>query len=97
MGPFQACLNWGSIVRDAVEPEVWKLLLRSSRLVKVTTYVSAHLDERLSLARIATFANMEQTSFSKYFKRTTGITYTLSYRESASQKLNRYLEDPTLQ
>ncbi|HEU5414053.1 MAG TPA: AraC family transcriptional regulator [Candidatus Angelobacter sp.] len=65
-----------------------------SRLAKVTSYLQDHPQEFVTLAKAASIACMERTAFSRFFKRTMGVTFSEFLRRwrvalAVEQMLNR--------
>lgn len=58
-----------------VPENVWLAFQYNSRLGPLLVHVNDHLDRKLALAEAANVVHMERTSFSKFFRRATGITY----------------------
>lgn len=57
------------------DPVMVKKFNYYARLRKLSFYVNAKLSERLQLADAARVTCMEKTAFSRFFSRTTGITF----------------------
>jgi transcriptional regulator GlxA family with amidase domain len=73
-----------------IEPVVWERIAYYRHLQKAVDYFEAHLAERTSATAVAAVACLEQTAFSKAFKRATGLTFR-DFAEAV--RLNRAVEE----
>jgi AraC-like DNA-binding protein len=58
-----------------IEPIVWERIRYSHQIKKAVAYLEEHLTERTSERAVAAAACLEQTAFSRAFKRTIGLTF----------------------
>jgi AraC-like DNA-binding protein len=65
--PEQTLAGWTTSARDAVAILPW------SRLRRVTEYIQEHLDQHLTLARLAAVVYMSPFHFARLFKGSTGV------------------------
>jgi AraC-like DNA-binding protein len=63
------------ITNPLMDPVVLRRLNYYSRLKRLVAHMSMHPTRQISLNLAATVACMERTAFSKFFKRTVGITF----------------------
>jgi transcriptional regulator GlxA family with amidase domain len=67
----------------------------SRRIEKVFEYMNQNFDKPVSLSEAAKIANMTDVSFSRFFKRRTGITFIDSLMEMRLGQASRLLIDTT--
>jgi len=68
----------------------------SRRVEKVIEYLNQHYDKPISLAEVATIANMTEVSFSRFFKANTGTSFINSLLEIRLGHASRCLIDTNL-
>jgi len=61
--------------RTFVDDETWKRITYYERAARVASYVEANYSHPIPLAVAARVANMEPTSFSRFFRRKVGIGF----------------------
>ena len=67
----------------------------SRRIEKVFEYMNHNFDRPISLAEVSKLANMTEVSFSRFFKKRTGITFIDSLMEMRLGHASRLLIDTT--
>jgi len=72
-----------------------ELSYNSRRVEKVMEYINTNFEKPISLAEVATLANMTEVSFSRFFKQRTGISFTDSLTEVRLGHASRKLIDTT--
>ena len=60
---------------NLVAPAVWRRLSYYRRTARVARFLSQHPDEPFGLERAAAIACMERTSFSRFFSKRIGLTF----------------------
>ncbi|GEM_PF-2603549 len=73
--PADAHVHPNCSIHHGMPETVWLAFQYHSRLGALLVHVNDHLGGKLALAEAASVVHMERTSFSKFFRRATGITY----------------------